>query len=49
MNKETGIEKSVRSVLEDMLPRIYISRLKRGDREAIYSEFREWIESGDLN
>ena len=47
INKENRIRKSIEIVLENALSRIYISRLNEDDRNAIYFEFKEWIEAKD--
>tara|TARA_Y100001968_G_C19164092_1_gene622310 strand:+ start:465 stop:656 length:192 start_codon:yes stop_codon:yes gene_type:complete len=47
ISKENRIRKSIDIVLENALSRIYISRLNEEDRNAIYFEFKEWIEAKD--
>tara|TARA_Y100001968_G_scaffold292633_1_gene297964 strand:+ start:35 stop:226 length:192 start_codon:yes stop_codon:yes gene_type:complete len=47
INKENRIRKSLEIILGNALSRIYISRLKEEDRNAIYFEFKEWIEAKD--
>ena len=47
INKENRIRKSIEIVLENALSRIYISSLNEDDRNAIYFEFKEWIEAKD--
>tara|TARA_Y100001968_G_scaffold211095_1_gene194260 strand:- start:484 stop:675 length:192 start_codon:yes stop_codon:yes gene_type:complete len=47
INKETRIRESIEIVLENALSRIYISNLNAKNRNAIYSEFKEWIEAKD--
>ena len=47
IDKEAGIRKSLEIVLENALSRIYVSRLDEKDRNAIYFEFKEWIEAKD--
>ena len=47
INKESRIRKSLAIVLENALSRIYISSLNEEDRNAIYFEFKEWIEAKD--
>ena len=47
INKEHRIRKSLAIVLENALSRIYISNLNAKNRNAIYSEFKEWIEAKD--
>ena len=47
INKEIRIRKSLAIVLENALSRIYISSLNEEDRNAIYFEFKEWIEAKD--
>ena len=47
IKKEIRIRKSLAIVLENALSRIYISSLNEEDRNAIYFEFKEWIEAKD--
>ena len=47
INKEIRIRKYLAIVLENSLSRIYISSLNEEDRNAIYFEFKEWIEAKD--
>ena len=47
LNKDNRIRKSLAIVLENALSRIYISSLNEEDRNAIYFEFKEWIEAKD--
>ena len=47
INKENRIRKSLEIILGNALSRIYISRLNEEDRNAIYFEFKEWIEAKD--
>ena len=47
INKEIRIRRSLAIVLENALSRIYISSLNEEDRNAIYFEFKEWIEAKD--
>ena len=47
IKKEIRIRKSLAIVLENALSRIYLSSLNEEDRNAIYFEFKEWIEAKD--
>ena len=47
INKDNRLRKSLELVLENVLSRIYIYRLNEDDRNAIYLEFKEWIEDKD--
>ena len=49
INKENKIKKSLKIHLGNVLSRLYISRLDENDRNAIYSEFKEWIETEDID
>ena len=44
INKDNRLRKSLELVLENVLSRIYIYSLNEDDRNAIYLEFKEWIE-----
>ena len=44
VNREIQIQKLLGIILENALSRLYIYRLDEGDRNAIYFEFKEWIE-----
>tara|TARA_Y100001968_G_scaffold183133_1_gene167764 strand:+ start:33681 stop:33878 length:198 start_codon:yes stop_codon:yes gene_type:complete len=49
MYKDKKIQKAVEVILERMLPRIYVSKLDKDDRNAVYSELKEWIDASDIS